>query len=122
MRTDIDRDQALPIDQHLQRDPAAEVDRHRMQTLQASPQGMEPQRRMVRIGLQQQQRVAVALAQLRMAAQVIVHRAGVDVPGRQIDAGFLQGLLARLGPRAPRLSTVLRSTMNQTSGRGDGCR
>ena len=69
MGTDIDRDQALPIDQHLQRDPVAEVDRHRMQTLQASPQGMEPQRKVVQIGLQQQQRLAVALAQIRMAAQ-----------------------------------------------------
>ena len=42
MGTVIDRDQALPIDQHLHGDPVTDMDRDRIQFLQGSQQGMQP--------------------------------------------------------------------------------
>ena len=51
----VDRRDLLLGNQQLQRDAVRQVDRHRMHPRQPAAQGMQPQRRVMRIGLQQRQ-------------------------------------------------------------------
>jgi hypothetical protein len=66
---DVDRNELLAFNQQLKRDAIAKVDGDRMQSLQATPQWMQSQRRMVWIGFQQEQGFAVGLPHVGMASQ-----------------------------------------------------
>lgn len=59
MVADVDRRDLLLGDQQLQRDAVRQVDRHRMHPRQLAAQSMQPQRRVIRIGLQQRQRFGI---------------------------------------------------------------
>ena len=66
---DVDRNELLVFNQQLKRDAIAKVDGDRMHSLQATPQWMQSQRRMVWIGFQQEQGFAVGLPHVGMASQ-----------------------------------------------------
>ncbi len=64
---DVDRNELLVFNQQLKRDAIDQVDGDRMQSLQATPQWMQSQGRMVWIGFQQEQGFAVGLPHVGMA-------------------------------------------------------
>jgi hypothetical protein len=64
---DVDRNELLVFNQQLKRDAIDQVDGDRMQSLQAAPQRMQTQRRMVWVGFQQEQGFPVGLSHVGMA-------------------------------------------------------
>ena len=61
----IHRDDLLVLNQQLERDAVRQTDGHRMQAVEFTPQRMQPQRRVRRIGFQQLQGFQVSCAQFR---------------------------------------------------------
>ncbi|MCY7354501.1 MAG: hypothetical protein LH470_05410 [Lysobacter sp.] len=69
MIADVDRHDLLLADQQFQRDAIRQVDRYGMQPAQFPGPRLQPWRWMVRVGDQQQECLAVLLAQLRVIAR-----------------------------------------------------
>jgi hypothetical protein len=59
-------DDLLVLNQQLQRDAVRQVDGHRVQTVELATQGLQPQRRVRRVHLQQLERLEVGAAQFRV--------------------------------------------------------
>jgi IS30 family transposase len=67
MVADIHRDDLPVLNQQLQCDAVRQVDRHRMQAVQLTAQGVQAQRGMCRVGLQHLQGLEILLTQVRVA-------------------------------------------------------